>query len=683
MRKYLETAIKWLIYATFFVPLIVLPHSFIFPFIVPKILTFRSLTVLVIVLYCLLLAINWQRYKPRNSPLVFAVLLFLLSFAISTFFGVDAYHSFWDNHERMLGLFTIIHFVAYFIVCSQIFHSWDEWRRALKFFLVAGSIVMLVGLYQIYDPYALLNQGSERVISTLGNAIYVGGYGLFLVFVAALLFLEEKNKYWQIGEGLAALLGILGMLFSGTRGAMLGFAVGAAVAMIGYVFVLKEYPKVRRTLIIVLISGMVLVGVAYANRQSEVVQNIPALHRILNTSITELTSGSRIIAWKVGIESWRDLPVFGWGPNNFFYAFNAHYNPRSLEFGYGETWFDNAHNIVVNTLAVQGVFGLVTYLGVFVVGIYVLIVAYRQKRISRHLLILGGAYLIAHLVENITVFENPTSYLYFMFWLAMIYGMTQKAPAAEMVPDKKLSTGLLTGGAIAAVLLIFIFNVQPARANMKALAALQDAGRDPVGAIPAVEEALNFSSPHVDDIRDDVTRAIIQALASMPENSITVDQRQQLFDLVDDALKKNLILHPRDVRIYLTISQLYQTQAAFTNNPALMAKAEQYLKEALHYSPRRQQIMYNLALVEVSLGKNQEAMDLYDQAIKDDPKITETYIRKAYTYKTFLNQPDKAAEVIESAKKNGVVFLPDEQSVIDTFLTSTAATSGAKTSKKK
>ena len=194
MRKTLEQVVKILIYATFFVPLIVLPSSFIFPFIVPKILFFRSLVEIMLGGYILLLLINWQDYKPRFTAMNLALAAFLLSFALSTFFGVDPYHSFWDNHERMLGLFTIFHYVAYYFICSSVFKNWTEWKKALKVFLTAGSLVMFVAFLQVFKPDFLLNGGSPRVASTLGNAIYVGGYGLFLTFVSFLLFVKEKNK---------------------------------------------------------------------------------------------------------------------------------------------------------------------------------------------------------------------------------------------------------------------------------------------------------------------------------------------------------------------------------------------------------------------------------------------------------------------------------------------------------
>jgi len=82
MKKNLELAAKILIYATFFVPLLVLPSSYIFPFIVPKILWLRSLVTLMIGIYVLLLIINWREYKPKFTVLNLALIGFLLSFVL-------------------------------------------------------------------------------------------------------------------------------------------------------------------------------------------------------------------------------------------------------------------------------------------------------------------------------------------------------------------------------------------------------------------------------------------------------------------------------------------------------------------------------------------------------------------------------------------------------------------------
>jgi O-antigen ligase len=677
MKKNLERVAKILIFATFFVPLIVLPSSYIFPFIVPKILWFRSLVALMIGAYILLLFVNWQEYKPKLTALNLALLAFLLSFAASTFAGTDWYHSFWDNHERMLGLFTIFHYIAFYFVASAVFKSWSDWKWALRIFLFAGSIVMFIGVLQKGDPTLLLNQGSDRVASTLGNSIYVGGYGLFLMFVAYLLAIKEKNSVWRWAEILLGALAFLGMFFSGTRGSLLGLVAGVGALILGYMVVLKEYPRTRLALLVLAGVGVLTIVLLYSFRGTDFVKNIPAVGRAANTSLSDVEGSARWIAWEIAVQSWKDRPVFGWGPNNYFYAFNAHYNPRSLEFGYGETWFDNAHNIIVNTLAVQGAVGLLTYLAIFGLGISSLIVARRKNKLELHIAVVGSAFLVAHLVGNITVFENPTSYLYFMIWLAMVNSLSarseeQKKEPAAFVPDKKIGYGTIgTTGAIC-LLFIFVFNIQPSRANQMTLGALKALYANPVTGILEMKSALSFASPHIDDIRSDIGRTVGQLLTQDNIQKMGVDHAKEIFDLAYTNLQKNLILHPFDIRNQLTLAQLGQVGAQLNNSGKYIFESISYLEDALKLSPRRQQIIYSLAGSYSVVGDVDKATKLLANAIDDNPRIGESYWRLAYTYK-LIGKIDKAKEIIDLAEKNGIVWDAQGQQVADQVKSITAA----------
>ncbi len=667
MKKIVEQIVKLLIYATFFVPLVLVPSSFIFPFIVPKILILRSLILAMLGGYVILLLINWEEYRPRFTALTIALLVFLFSFAISTFVGVDAYHSFWDNHERMLGLFTILHYGIYYIICSAIFKNWTEWKWALRIFLLAGSIVMFIGMLQVGNRDLLLNQGSDRIASTLGNAIYVGGYGLFLFFVALLLVLKEKILVWRFSAFILGILSFFGLLYSGTRGSVIGLLVGIAAVVVGYAMVSNDHPQLRRGLRIIMVLGVLLVGLLYAYRQNPIVSKIPTVGRLLSTSFSGGGVNARFIAWNIAVEGWKARPIFGWGPNNFFYTFNQHYNPRSLELGYGETWFDNAHNIILNTLAVQGAVGLLAYLGIFAMAIMSIIIAYRNKHVEKHVAVVGAAFLVAHLIQNITVFENPTSYLYFMFWLALVNRLSVAKPgdsgdlvvapgASERVkvPDKAVNS-LMIGAVVAVVSFnIFVFNLQPARANMKTLSAMNDLARDPILGLLTVSETLQFNSPHIDDIRSDLSRMIIQIVGER-YNKLSREQNNQLLNTARVALDENVKLHPPDIRLYMMLGQLSQLGFVVNNDPRYLLDAERNLETALTYSPRRQQLLYMLSTMKAQLNKKDEAIRLIEQTIADDPKVSESYWRLAYTYHVF-GKGDKAREAIDLAKQRNIVF---------------------------
>ncbi len=680
MKQNIVKVVKFLIYATFFVPLLVLPMSFIFPFIVPKILVFRSLVEIMIAGYILLLIINWKEFKPKFTLLNLALAAFFASFTASTFIGVDPYHSFWDNHERMLGLFTIFHYVAYYLVCSSVFKTWEDWKKALKVFLSAGSIAMFIGIIQHFKSGILLNQDIDRVASTLGNSIYVGGYGLFLMFVSFLLFIKENNKIWKWLEVAGGVLALFGMFFSGTRGSILGLVAGLGIAVLSYIIVLRDFPKTRKILVGVAVGGVAMISLLYVFRQTSFVQSIPAVNRTINTSFTSVKNSPRWIAWEVAVESWKQKPVFGWGPNNFFYAFNAHYQSRSLEYGYGETWFDNAHNIIMNTLAVQGALGLVSYLFIFLAAILMMVMSRMRKVLDLHVTVVGISFLVAHLVQNVTVFENPTSYLYFMFWLAMVGTLAAK-PAevavamvknnnvkpSNMVPDKTIKMGGVTTALAFTFLIIFIFNIQPARANMKSLEALKFLSYQPEKGVEMMKEALAFNSPHIDDIRSDLTRTVISVLGD-EKSKLSKEKNLEVFTLAYEAMQANVLLHPYDIRNYLTLGQLSQVGYTLTGDIKYIGEYGTNLEIARTYSPKRQQIIYNIANFYLQIGKNDEATKLLQETIDDDPKIAEGYWRLAYTYK-LIGKLDKAKEVLDLATERNVVFSAQEQVFVSEILT--------------
>ncbi|MBI5728354.1 MAG: O-antigen ligase family protein [Candidatus Magasanikbacteria bacterium] len=670
--------IHFLIGCTFFVPLLVVPAQFIFPFIVPKILFFRSLTVLMAGGYILLLAFHWEEFWVRRTGVTLAVVAFIGSFAVSTFVGVDWYRSFWDNHERMLGLFTLFHYFLYYLVVTSVIREWREWRFFLRLFLLAGGLVMFIALLQKGSPELLLNRGAARVSSTLGNPIYVGGYGLFLGFLGCLLFLREKANAWRVYAATGAVLGFLGIFLSGTRGSVVGLCVGVWVGCLAYAITLKEHRRARQICAGLIAGSVLLLVILFLFRASPAVRNIPALGPLLNTSVAIGDSaGTRILAWGIAFDAWRERPIFGWGPNNYYYAFNKYYRPKFLAFGWGETWFDNAHNIIVNTLAVQGIVGLGIYLFIFGSAIWTMWRRQQSGALDIHVANIGAAFLVAHLVQNIFVFENPTSYLYFFFFLAFLNGQTMVKPAGseKLKPaeadKKKPSVAIISTVAAMVVFILYTTNVNPARANMATLQVIQGAyqGRN---AVEEYRQSSAIPSPHIDDIRNDFARTAFELLPRYVEAKRSEEARA-LFQLAYEELNKNLLLHPRDIRVHIQQAQLVQYAAQLTQDPKWFLVAEELLGQALTYSPKRQQIQYLLSGTKAVLGRNDEAIKLMRESIDNEPTVDEGWWRLALLYQD-LGQITEARKLLAEAEGRGIQFSGTGAEVARSILASSSTT---------
>lgn len=670
MLRKIELFVKVMIGVSFFVPLLVVSSSFIFPFIVPKILFFRSLVMLMLGGYIILLAGDWEKYKLKLTPVNITVGAFLLSFVVSTFVGVDWYKSFWDNHERMLGLFTIIHFVFYYFIATTVVSGWKEWRRLLRLFLFAGCIVMFIGLIQKINPEFLVNRGSERVSATLGNAIYFSAYGMFLFFIGLFLACKEESRRWKIYAWSGALIGFWGIFAGGTRGTFLGLVMGTAILLSVYFLTLLGHKKIKLAIVGLIV---VLPLVLFAFRQTDFVKNIPLAGQVINLNLkTDLvtgTIGSRIMAWGIAVDSWKEKPLFGWGPNNYYYAFNKYYKPEFLGHGWGETWFDNAHSALINTLSVQGLVGILSYLGTFIVPLFMAFLAYRKKIIDQHVLAVSFAFLAGHFTHNFFVFENPTSYLYFFFFLAFINQIISplNQTADQKTTSNKFPLGFSVVVTLFVILLIYTTNINPARANMMALNAIRNVYTvSPSSGIEAFKKAEAMSSPHIDDIRMDFAKSANEVMALLIKKNNIADA-EMLFNSVYPELQKNFSLHPMDIRINMQQSQMASVMAQITNDAEWLVVAESALDKALEYSPKRQQIQYMLSLIKLQLNKKEEAIALLRDSINNKPDIGEGWWRLAMTYE-HGGDHDQAVETIKEAREKGIVFSGQGESVVATIL---------------
>jgi len=534
----------------------------------------------------------------------------------------------------------------------------------MRAFLGAGAIVMVIAVFQTYVNHdLLLNKGNtSRVASTLGNSIYLSGYGLFLMFLGYILAMKENIKkknmwFWYpvVGGG----LGFWGIFLGGTRGAFLGLVIGVGVLLISYILALKGHKRLKMCMSALLILGVCIMGTFYAFRQTDFVKNIPAVGRLVNTEVS--STDTRVMAWGIAIEAWKEKPVFGWGPNNYYYAFNKYYRPEFLLHGWGETWFDNAHSVVMNTLAVQGFFGIVTYLVLYMLFIVSLWRAYIRNVIDIHVLSVGSAFLIAHLVSVSTVFENPTSYLYFFFFLAFLNVQMQAKKTHAGDEHKAKSKDVSTGGTISiiavVILLVYSTNINPARANMQVLSLIKTINIDPQTAIATYPSVAAIPTPHIDDIRNDTVR-ILSGILRDPA-AATQPWIAELSTLAIEEMKKNMVLHPFDIRVHITLAELYAYEAQRTNNPEYIGAAIDTMKEALRISPERQQVEYSLASYLHMGGKTDEAIEILQASVDRFETIGDGWRRLVFLYMQ-QNNVDTAVDIATEALSRENILLDEE-----------------------
>lgn len=110
-----------------------------------KAFAFRTAVEVVFFLW-VFLAIFYEEYRPRQLPIVLAVLAWILIITAATIFCCHS-NARVLVFERMEGLITYLHLAAYFLVLTHVFRK-NDWLVLFNIFLVSGFLKIFMLFYK-------------------------------------------------------------------------------------------------------------------------------------------------------------------------------------------------------------------------------------------------------------------------------------------------------------------------------------------------------------------------------------------------------------------------------------------------------------------------------------------------------------------------------------------------------
>ena len=630
------------VFAALLTPLIVIPSKFIFPFIFPKVIFLR--VVVTIAAACIGIILIWNkqlRYKP--TLIHAAVLFYILALGLSSYFGVDPHRSFWGGHERMLGLISIMHYALFFFLLGSAVRGWKGerlsdfkmfgWCSLWWAFIIISIAISIVGLAQRFGDGVLFNQGGGRVFSTLGNFIYLGNFMAISMIIAIMLFLIERKRFKKLLLIVVAALSGLLLIYSGSRGALLGLIAGLFIT--GVIAILKEKSQIRKIAIKIIATIAILSGILWLTPANKILLKIPGASRLADITSD---SGPRIAAWKASVAAWKEKPLFGWGHENFYAAFNKHLIPESLTNSYYESWFDNAHNVIFNTLATGGVIGILGYFGLYVAA---LIMLWRRKSDDpKQKIKIYAAYalLLTDFFSKMFVFDTPISFITLFLTLAFIHEITRTkkvySETAPAVDGKKLGISIAL---ISVIALSFIFeiNIKPSQTNaatLKILAALHQQG--PRNAKQLIRASYEFETPHIADIRLDIGRKVHERLPFWKQK-FPKGELKEVVELTLKGLNEAYSKQPNELHIALIELDL----ASFLlPDPKWETFIDERFTQIINRSPNRQQLYIIAANIYAKNGKTEKALSLINEAVRINEDVGRVWWERG---KLHFNSGDK------------------------------------------
>lgn len=599
-----------------------------FPFVFGKAVFMALLVAMMLVAYVPLALISAED-RPKQSIVLAALGLSTLALILSTIFAVDPSHAFWGNHERMNGLLTLLQFPLYAVMASAVFRTKKEWHLLLSAFLCT-SIVMCALATVEYFTGAFGNKTYTRVWGTLGNSIYLGVYASFAVFWATYLWTVVEKKWQQYVLACVIAYNFLILILSESRGALL------AVMICALLLALQTFrhgsPRTKKIVLAsIVVVGVVTCGIFLA-RRTDFVQAIPGVRRLALTNFTTGGNRTRLLAWSIAIEAWKEHPIFGWGPENFAYAFNAHYHPESLVYSYYETWFDRAHNAFLDSLAMNGIVGFVSVMALYAALFWLLLRAFRRGQWTGPQATILVIMLVGYLVQLFFAFDALSSLLLFALYIAFVDALSTPEDAPRVGGTGSVPSVLAM---LIAVPLIGVagysayHHVQMWRANREnvlSIYALRSG--DFAKALSINQHALSLTRGHHPELIADFGREIINAvsLVNKDNRAAAGEAYTTAFNALRDAAATS-----HDVFDSITFAQLLLVGAE--SRPEMYEQAAQVLTYARSLSPQRQQIIYFLARIRLVQKKYDAAHALAQETIDAEPRIGEGYWLHALIWK--------------------------------------------------
>ena len=639
--------IKYLLYAGIFaVPFLafIVSSSMFFPFITGKNFSFRIIVEVMTALWLVLMLFD-ARYKPKKSWVLAMLAIFVGVVALSSIFGENFYRSFWSNYERMEGLVTYLHLLAYFLVLAGTMKTEKVWNWLFHTSLFASAIIAFYGIFQLFGILQT-HQGS-RLDATLGNASYLAVYMVFHIFLALALFYRAKDFRKWIYLFVIILESFV-LYHTATRGAILGIIGGLLISWL-LIAVLSSNKKTRLAHMSLLAGMVIIIGGFLFLSKSDFVKNSQVLNRFAGISLTEGTTESRLTIWKMSWRGFKEKPVFGWGQENFNLVFNKYYEPILYK---QEPWFDRAHNVFFDRLTTNGIFGLLSYFGLLGAALYYLWANRKKTGLSVEDSAMFGSMFLAYFFNNLFVFDNLISLILFATFLAYVsFRSKANAPIPNEVSGVRADYGKAVYAVIigaAFVFIIYAVNIPGILASKTILNAFKAAGTgNAPGAFAEFQKAISYNSFGSMEAREHLSSFAMQVYGNP---NFDKEFKEKVANYAIDELKKQNEQYPNDIREMIFLAAVY-------NKTQKYEEAISLLNKAIEIAPKKQQLYFELGTSYLNKGDNENGMATLKKSFDLDQTNGEA--RRIYAVSAIFAGQDALAE--ELMKEHGGTIQDDER----------------------
>ena len=407
---------------------------------------------------------------------------FLLTGVVAALRSPESSLSWHGSNWRRMGALTLaVTAFAGLWIAQYALRSQRHLLILLRAICTAGLLASLYGIAQYagWDPILPrgdyeVGEGVFQIVrppGTLGHSDYFAAFLLWPVFAGLALKAVERTASGRSLAIAASVAGSVAIVLSGSRGALLGLAAGAAA------LILLKRPR-SRIIAVWALAALVLFAAFYVSPGGERLR--ARVHWIQEDRI----GGARLLLWRDSLTMAAQRPLTGSGPDAFSAEFPK-FESLALARAFPDFYHESPHNLLLDVLTGQGVVGLLALLAMIGAA---LAGAMSDKANPLVLAFLPGltATLFAH---QFAVWIAPTA-LYFFICAGALAG-SGAAPSPQKIGWRWRTAVMPLGFACAAFLILTAYRMGRQDALLASVDRRLDA-HDLTGAAERYREALNL-----------------------------------------------------------------------------------------------------------------------------------------------------------------------------------------------
>jgi O-antigen ligase len=626
-----------------FCTIFLVSSSLIFPYITSKQLMLNLIVELMIPIW-LILIWRYPKFRPKKKLIAYALIAYCFAILLSCFFSVDFNLSFWGDAERMLGFFHLSHYFLLFFYFITAWRNQKEWNFILGFFLILGvaqSIIYLFGK------------------NLIGNTAYLSGYLIFNIFLSFILYLKTIKPWRYLW-----LLSLIPLFMAFFQARTSGAIIGLTVSFLILIFLLGVLSKNKKRRIYALsLLGIAILTIIIIFSQSN--QDWFQSNRFLvGLTVNKPTFQTRLISWQAAFKEFPNNPIFGVGHGAYAMVFDKQFDSRFLNYSRNESYFDRAHNNLIDITATTGLVGLITYLSIFVALFYYLFRLLKQRGFrvysgkkgaaSKEILLLFALF-IAYFIQNLAIFDTQTTYLSLMIILAYVTFLVEieLGPKEE---EKELDKKPVNFCLKLVIVLSIIFSLFLIRINYLSWHLFQSSinvYKEIVsGQIESGLSNFRLTMENYSPIKRDARAIIINYFNNNSEQFVDIEDLEYIVSLAQD----NLSYNPKDSRKNLQLSQVLNNLAKLREEESdkYYNQSLKAINKAIEYSPNRAPLYLAKAQVHLGLGQYDEVRDQVEKSITLNSDLPDPYCYLAQI-EFSLDDKERALDLLDQClKRDGI-----------------------------